>query len=400
MTRLLAITSNTFLQTVRQPIYAVIVLVTLLAYVMAPPLTGWTMDDDNKLLRDIGLSTLLMQGLFLAAFAASAVISQEIEQKTVLVSVSKPLSRGVFVLGKAFGVFTAVTLAFYLGLIAFLMSMRHGVLQTASETSDPTVITFGPGVVLLMLIAAGALNYLFDWKFLPTAIALIAPALTVSIIVLSFVDRDWKFSRYQTRQQISALPEGVPTPDVLRGIVEFEPEEGYKALPGAPGTLVRSNFKGPITDDEREYLRSLAPDDYRWCQQLDFLVTSTRKITTPDLLRAAVLILPAILVLCSVAIAASTRLSTVPTLLTCVVVLCAGLVADHYLQPLDEQGVAWAQVLYRVLPNFQFFWMIDALTDDRVIPTGYVLTAVGYAVVWIAGMLALAAALFETREVG
>jgi len=399
MSKLFAIASNAFLQTVRQPIYGILVLVTLGAFVLAPPLTGWTLDDDNKLLRDMGLSTLLMQGLFLAAFSATAVVTLEIEQKTVLTTISKPVSRGIFVAGKALGVFAAVTLAYYLATIAFVMTMRHGVLQMSSETSDMTVIVFGPGMALLMLVAAALLNYLFDWKFLPTAVALIAPALTISAILLTFINRDWKFSKYQTTQRIDRLPAEIVTPDMLKGLLTFVPDPGYTWNPGSPGLLIRDNFKGPITDEERTCLRGLS-SEYKWGQQLDFLVTETRKITTPDMLKAAYMILLAVLVLSAAALAASTRLGSVPTLLICVVVLAAGLVSDHFLQPIANEGVRWAQIAYRILPNFQFLWMIDALTDDRVIPWPYVWTVTGYALIYIAAFVALAAALFETREVG
>ncbi len=399
MNKLFAISSNTFLQTVRQPIYAILVLATLGSFVLAPSLTGWTLDDDNKLLRDLGLSTLLMQGLFLAAFSASAVVNLEIEQKTVLTTVSKPVTRGLFILGKALGVFAAVILAFYLSTIAYVMSLRHGVLQMASETSDMTVIAFGPGVCLLMLIAAAILNYLFDWKFLPTAIGLIAPALTVSIIVLSVIDRDWKLSRYETVQHIDKLPDELIAIEKLNHIVEFVPDEGFKPLPGSPGRLVRSNFKGPITDEERATLRSIT-DEFRWNQAIDWLVAETRKIATPDILKAAFLVLLAVLVLSSIALACSTRFSTVPTLLICIVILCAGMITDYYLQPLATEGVTWAKIANAAIPNFQFMWLIDALTDDRVIPWKYVITTTCYAVLYISAALALAAALFETREVG
>lgn len=399
MNKLFAISSNTFLQTVRQPIYAVLVLATLGSFVLAPSLTGWTLDDDNKLLRDLGLSTLLMQGLFLAAFSASAVVNLEIEQKTVLTTISKPLSRGIFILGKAFGVFAAVTLAFYLSTIAYIMSLRHGVLQMASETSDMTVIAFGPGLCLLMLIAAAVLNYLFDWKFLPTAIGLITPALTVSILVLSVIDRDWKISRYETVQHIDKLPAELIAIEKLNHIVEFVPDEGFKPLPGSPGKLVRSNFKGPITDEERATLRSIT-DEFRWNQAVDWLVAETRKITTPDILKAALLILLAVLVLSSIALACSTRLGAVPTLLICVVLLCAGMISDYFVLPRADDGATWAKITYAAIPNFQFMWLIDALSDDRVIPWKYVASITAYALCYIAAALALAAALFETREVG
>ncbi len=60
MTQFLAIVKNSFLQAIRQPVYGIVVLVTLLGLALAPSMTGWTLEDDNKMLRDIGLSTLLV----------------------------------------------------------------------------------------------------------------------------------------------------------------------------------------------------------------------------------------------------------------------------------------------------------------------------------------------------
>ncbi len=399
MTRLWAVTTNTFLQTVRQPIYAIIVLVALGSFAAAPALTGWTLDDDNKMLRDIGLSTLLIQGLFLAAFSAAGVLSVEIEQKTVLTVAAKPLPRSLFVVGKYLGVVGAVAVAHYLAVIAFAMSMRHGVLQTSADPVDLTVLALGPGMTLLMLLAAAALNYLFDWKFLPTAVALLVPTLTASALILAFIDRDWRLKRFERTQTLDALPREITSREMLRGIVEFRPDEGKRWLPGARGTLVREERLGPVNDADREFLLNLS-DDYQWRRQVDWLIAETRKITTPDIVKAAYLVFLAVALLCGVAVAASTRLGTLWTLVLCVLMLCVGFVTDHYLQPLDEQGVRWAQTLYRLLPNFQFFWMIDALADDRVIPWSYLGRVTAYAGVYCAGLVALAAALFETREVG
>src|SRR5262245_51378904 len=140
MTRFLAVTRNTFLQTLRQPIYGLIVLATLGSLALAPSITGWTLDDDNKLLRDLGLSTLLVQGLFLAAFSAAGVISKEIEDKTVLTVAAKPISRGTFIAGKYCGVLLALCVAHYLAMLALTLTLRHGVLQTSAESSDVTVL--------------------------------------------------------------------------------------------------------------------------------------------------------------------------------------------------------------------------------------------------------------------
>src|SRR5690606_29714011 len=112
--KLWAVTVNSFTETIRQPIYGILVLVTVGLLVFNVGIAGYTLEDDNKLLKDLGLSTLLLSGLFISAFSASGILSQEIENKTVLTVVSKPISRPVFLLGKFAGLAGALAVAFYL----------------------------------------------------------------------------------------------------------------------------------------------------------------------------------------------------------------------------------------------------------------------------------------------
>ena len=68
--KLLAISRNTFLESVRQPILSVLILMAALALVLNPSVAAYTLDDDNKLLIDLGLSTLLLAGLLMAGLVA------------------------------------------------------------------------------------------------------------------------------------------------------------------------------------------------------------------------------------------------------------------------------------------------------------------------------------------
>ncbi len=401
MNQLIGITRNTLLQTVRQPIYGIIVLVTLGGLALAPAVTGWTLDDDNKLLRDIGLSTLLIQGLFLAVFAASSVLDTEIDDKTVLTVAAKPVSRPIFVLGKFFGLLGALGIAHYLAGIAFYMAMRHGVLQSAAEEVDMTVMVFGPCMFLLVAVVATVLNYLFDWRFLPTLLGLAMPMLTLSTAILLVIDRDWKITPYESSQQIERLPKECQDPAVFRGIIFFRPDEGQQHLEGHKGELVRNNWKGPMSIEEQDYIRGLH-DAPKWRQDVDFLVDKTRKHQGTETFKAGVLLFFAIAMLGSFALAASTRLGAMGTFLVCLVLLCAGLTSDQLLKPMaDASDGSWLiHAAYRAIPNFQVFWMVDALSELRVIPWSYVWSAAGYGVLYALAALLLAMSLFETREVG
>jgi|ERR1043166_6773552 hypothetical protein len=399
MRQLLAIIKNTCLQTMRQPIYGLIVVVTLGGMALLPSLTGWSLDDDNKMLRDMGLSTLLMQGLFLAVFAAGSVIDAEIEDKTVLTVVAKPISRITFILGKFGGVFVAVLAAHYLATVAYLMTMRHGVMQTASDTVDWPVLVFGVGLMLLAMIAATALNYLYERRFLPTVVMLALPTMTLGGALLLLIDKEWKFGGYVTRQTMDDLPADIAAGVDFKGFIEFWPRPGNAMIAGHNGWLVRKNFKGPISDSEQEYLLGLSPSQH-WKKEVNFLVQECRKIEGPELVKAAILILLALMVLAALSIACSTRLGMMATLLIAILALWIGLSADQVFKPWAEEHRSWASALYPLLPNFQFFWMIDALSDERVIPCSFIGQAAIYAVLYSAALLAAGMSLFETREVG
>src|SRR5690606_307707 len=51
--KLWAVTVNSFTETIRQPIYGVLVLVTVGLLVFNVGIAGYTLEDDNKLLKDL-----------------------------------------------------------------------------------------------------------------------------------------------------------------------------------------------------------------------------------------------------------------------------------------------------------------------------------------------------------
>ena len=191
---LFTIAKNTFTEILRQPVYAIIIIIALLLFLISPSLTMYTMSDDNKLLREIGLSTLFLTSLFIAIFSASGAVAEEMENKTITTVLSKPVQRPIFILAKFAGVVAAVVLAHYICTIALLMAIRHGVLETARDTHDWTVIgTAAIGLVMTFLLSA-FFNYSYDWKFSSTAIVLGGIFATLAIVFLSFIDRDWQFN--------------------------------------------------------------------------------------------------------------------------------------------------------------------------------------------------------------
>lgn len=194
MYTLLTIAKNTLTETLRQPVYAIIIITAILLFLLSPSLTMYTMGDDNKLLRELGLSTLFLTSLFIAIFSASGAVAEEMENKTITTVLSKPVKRPIFIVAKFLGVAAAVTLSHYICTIALLMTIRHGVLESASETHDWTVICTAATIILGVLLLSTFFNYTYDWRFTSTAITLGGIFATFGIVFLSFIDRDWQFN--------------------------------------------------------------------------------------------------------------------------------------------------------------------------------------------------------------
>jgi ABC-2 type transport system permease protein len=193
--KLLVIAKNTFVETLRQPIYAVIIVAAMLMFVISPSISMYTIaeNDDNRLLREIGLSTLFLSGLFIAIFAASGAIGKEIEDKTVATVLTKPVQRPIFIIGKFLGLTASLGLAQYLCAIAMMLSIRNGVPESATSHGDYPVWVVAGAVALGTLLISALLNYFYDWKFSATGIVVATILATCGMVFLFFIDHDWKF---------------------------------------------------------------------------------------------------------------------------------------------------------------------------------------------------------------
>ena len=114
---------------------------------------------------------------------------------------------------------------------------------------------------------------------------------------------------------------------------------------------------------------------------------------------AAVLILFALWILAALALACSTRFDMIPTLAICSAFFLVGLMSDYLFGRPAEKGAWWGTVLYTLIPNWQNFWLADALeTGKSTFHWGYVAKAFAYVVCYVGAVLAAAVTLFEDRE--
>jgi ABC-type transport system involved in multi-copper enzyme maturation permease subunit len=124
-------------EAVAQPLYLLSILIggfLLLLYIYIP---YNTFGEDVKMYKDSGLMTIMVLAIIVSLWTASVSVAEEIEGRTALTLLSKPVSRREFVLGKFLGITWANFLLFVILGSWMLIWVSYKVVYDARETSNP-----------------------------------------------------------------------------------------------------------------------------------------------------------------------------------------------------------------------------------------------------------------------
>lgn len=116
------------------------------------------------------------------------------------------------------------------------------------------------------------------------------------------------------------------------------------------------------------------------------------------ILPASLLITFAILMLAAISLMLATRLHLLMIIPCASLIFVLGLISDYLLGSHAASNVL-AAAAYYVIPNWQHFWVADALAGEGTIPWSYVGTAGIYALFYLAGILCLGILFFRQLEV-
>jgi ABC-type transport system involved in multi-copper enzyme maturation permease subunit len=155
--RMSAIALATSKEMVAQPIFTLALVIgwVLIGIYIYIPYN--TFGEDVKMFKDSCLMTIMALSIFVSVWTASVSVSEEIEGRTALTLLSKPISRWQFVLGKFFGI-TWANLVLYVVLGTWMLILvSYKVVYDARETSNPEpswqacaaeMVNIVPGLVL------------------------------------------------------------------------------------------------------------------------------------------------------------------------------------------------------------------------------------------------------------
>lgn len=101
--RVISIARNAFREAVRDRVLYNLVLFVLLLIAGAIFLGELSAGQETKIIIDLGLSAMLLFGVFIAIFVGVGLVYKEIERRTLYAILSKPVGRGQFLVGKYLG---------------------------------------------------------------------------------------------------------------------------------------------------------------------------------------------------------------------------------------------------------------------------------------------------------
>src|SRR5579883_14600 len=157
LARTLVITTNVFREVMRDRVLYLIGLFALFLIACARLLPEISAATEKKILLDVGLAAMSLLGLVIAVFVGTGLINKEIEKRTVLVLIAKPISRAEFIVGKHLGLSAvlAVLVAAMTAIYVAVLALSHVSVPIGSILVSALYLFFQLSLITAVAIAFG-----------------------------------------------------------------------------------------------------------------------------------------------------------------------------------------------------------------------------------------------------
>jgi Cu-processing system permease protein len=226
--RVWAIGTNVFREVFRERVLYVAALFGVALVIAVLLLNEVSGGAEGKISLDAGLAGISLLGLTVAAFMGAGLINKEIEKKTALVLIAKPMSRSEFIVGKHLG------LTSILGVLVVLMNlMLFGVMTWRGIPFSWTSLSVSGLYLILELSLMTAVALLFG----VFTSSLIATVLTFAVYLMGRSSQNLvTLSQSIKTESVKSIVKGIYLifPDLSR--LNLKDQAVYGILPDA-GTL-------------------------------------------------------------------------------------------------------------------------------------------------------------------
>ena len=185
--RVAAIAAATTKEAIGQPLFAVVIGAGLILIVLFLVIPYNTFGEDVKMYKDSGLTLIKVLALLMVAWTAGVAVSEEIDGRTALTVLSKPLTRWQFVLGKFAGLVLVALLVFLILGGGLLAATNFKVVYDAREGAQVDPVWWACADEMITVVPGLALSFLETVVLAAIALAASTRLSTVANLILCFV---------------------------------------------------------------------------------------------------------------------------------------------------------------------------------------------------------------------
>jgi ABC-type transport system involved in multi-copper enzyme maturation permease subunit len=184
--RISAIAAATTKEAIGQPLFAVALVAGIFLIAVFVVIPYNTFGEDVKMYKDSGLTLIKVLALLVVVWAAGVTVSEEIDGRTALTVLSKPLTRWQFVLGKFAGL-VLVSLLVFLVLGGVLLALTNfKVVYDAREGAKVDPVWWECAAEMITVVPGLALAFLETVVMAAIALAVSTRLGTVANLVICF----------------------------------------------------------------------------------------------------------------------------------------------------------------------------------------------------------------------
>ena len=181
MSCIIAIAANGFREVIRDRILYIIGLFVLLLVLASRILPPIALNADEKIFLDLGIGAIGLLGAIVAIFVGTGLINKEIEKKTVLILVPKPITSTEFIIGKHLG------LSAVLFVLVVTMTVIYFVMMSLLGINYPLQsLAIAIGYILLELALLSAVSMTFG----VFTSSILATLLSFGVYLMGHLSRD------------------------------------------------------------------------------------------------------------------------------------------------------------------------------------------------------------------
>lgn len=138
MSVLVAIARHTLLDALRERAFFALAVFAALMLIASRVLGPLAMGETRRVTLDLGLGLMSLFGFLLVLFIGTRMVQKEIERKTILVLLAKPIRRGEFVVGKFIGLIGVLAIS-----IGGMLAVLAAVMFAAGFAVDGSLLVAG-----------------------------------------------------------------------------------------------------------------------------------------------------------------------------------------------------------------------------------------------------------------